>query len=83
LEWLGEKNRLGRGSNLGCWGKICASGAPNDFSRSFETPIVPTHFPEEPKIYVFLTAYKGVFVQKRSLLKTKIFNLEILYLFLI
>jgi len=33
---------------LGCWGKIFASGAPNDFSRSSEMPIAHTHFPEEP-----------------------------------
>ncbi len=32
------------------WGEICASGAPNDFSRSSETPNAPTHFPDEPKI---------------------------------
>jgi len=30
------------------WGEICASGAPNDFSRSSETPNAPTHFPDEP-----------------------------------
>jgi len=27
-----------------------ASGAPNDFSRSYDMPISPTHFPDEPKI---------------------------------
>ncbi|MFH1882784.1 MAG: hypothetical protein ABIL62_08760, partial [Planctomycetota bacterium] len=32
----------------GTWGEICASGAPNDFSRSSETPIAPTHYSEEP-----------------------------------
>jgi len=31
------------------WGEICASGAPNDFSRLSETPNAPTHFPDEPK----------------------------------
>ncbi|MFH1884563.1 MAG: hypothetical protein ABIL62_17850, partial [Planctomycetota bacterium] len=37
----------------GTWGEICASGAPNDFSRSSETPIAPTHYSEEPKINGF------------------------------
>jgi len=30
------------------WGEICASGAPNDFSRSSETTNAPTHFSDEP-----------------------------------
>jgi len=30
-------------------GEICAFGAPNDFSRSSETPNTPTHYSEEPK----------------------------------
>jgi hypothetical protein len=33
-------------------GEICASGAPNDFSRSSETPNTPTHFSEEPYLAV-------------------------------
>jgi hypothetical protein len=41
---------LGRGSNLGGWGEICASGAPNDFSRPSETPNAPTHFPDVPQL---------------------------------
>ena len=30
------------------WGEICASRAPNDFSRPSETPNTPTHLPDEP-----------------------------------
>jgi len=33
-------------------GEICASGAPNDFSRSSETPNTPTHYSEEPKYFL-------------------------------
>ncbi len=29
------------------WGEICASRAPNDFSRPSETPNTPTHYSEE------------------------------------
>jgi hypothetical protein len=47
LELFREKNRLGRGANLGSRGEICASGAPNDFSRPFQTPNPPTHYSEE------------------------------------
>ena len=36
------------------WGEICASGAPNDFSRPSETPNAPTHYSEEPKITPFV-----------------------------
>lgn len=50
LELLREKNRLGRGSDLGTWGDICTSGAPNDFSRSYGIPRLPTHYSQEPKI---------------------------------
>jgi hypothetical protein len=32
-------------------GEICASGAPNDFSRSSETPNTPTHYSQEPTLY--------------------------------
>ena len=32
------------------WGEICASRAPNDFSRPSETPNTPTHLPDDPKI---------------------------------
>ena len=45
----GEKNRLGRCSNLGHRREICASGAPNDFSRSYDIPISPIHFPDVSK----------------------------------
>ncbi len=43
-----EKSFLG---DLGRRGEreICASGAPNDFSRSCEPPNAPTHFPDVPK----------------------------------
>ena len=47
LSW--EKNRLGRGVNLGRRGEIFASGAPNGFSRSSRTSNAPTHYTEEPK----------------------------------
>ena len=62
LELFGEKNRLPRGSNLGQAGEICASGAPNDFSRSSETPNTPTHYSEEPFILgVYLCPGNPVF----------------------
>ena len=44
-----EKNRLGRGPNLGSRGEIWASGAPNDFSWSSGRPYLYTHYSEEPK----------------------------------
>ena len=45
---------------MDCWGEICASGAPNDFSRSSETPFATTHFPQEPFFILFhlLSYYK-------------------------
>jgi hypothetical protein len=52
-----REKSLGFRLNFGLlWGEICASGAPNDFSRSSETPNAPTHFPDEPKnhnIFIF------------------------------
>jgi hypothetical protein len=57
LELFGEKNRLGGGSNLGQAGEICASGAPNDFSRSPETPNTPHHYSEEPIFFIFFVDY--------------------------
>jgi hypothetical protein len=48
LEFVREKNRLGRGSNLGHVGGICASGAPNDFSRLSEMHNTHIHYPEVP-----------------------------------
>ncbi len=41
------------------WGEICASRAPNDFSRPSETPNTPTHFPDEPKLSPRPTKIKG------------------------
>ena len=35
--------------------EICASGAPNDFSRSSETPNAPIHYPEEPEFVTHIT----------------------------
>ena len=49
MELAGEKSRLGRGSNWGHGGGICASGAPNEFSRSSEAPHAPIHYSEEPE----------------------------------
>ena len=36
-------------------GVIWTSGAPNDFSRSYDTPISPIHFPDEAKLEQGLT----------------------------
>ena len=63
LEWLGEKNRLGGGSNLGWWGEICASGAPNDYFRSSETPFAATHCLQEP---TFLPSVRTYFFSLRA-----------------
>ena len=48
LELVREKNRLGRGVNLGRRGEIFASGAPNDFSRSSRTSNALAHYTEKP-----------------------------------
>ncbi len=49
LELCGEKIVWAEAQIWGRRGEICASGAPNDFSRSSETPNTPTHYSEEPK----------------------------------
>ena len=41
------------------WGGICASGAPNDFSRSPETPNAPTHYSDEPDFGVRIVCGGG------------------------
>jgi len=44
------------GAEAQIWGRrgeICASGAPNDFSRSSETPNTTTHYSEKSFFAVF------------------------------
>ncbi len=54
LELFGEKNRLGRGSNLGqAGGNLCLWGAPNDFSRSPEMPNTHNYYSEGQFFYFF------------------------------
>ncbi len=71
LELFGEKNRLGRGSNLGRRGEICASGAPNDFSRSSETPNTTTHYSEEP-FFLQTQFFEAVFLNERVAVITEV-----------
>ena len=40
---FGQRLKFGAGG-----GEICASGGPNDFFRSSETPNTPTHYSKEP-----------------------------------
>ncbi len=47
--WLREKS-FGQRLKLGAGGEICASGAPNDFCRSYDTPISLIHYSDEPRI---------------------------------